>query len=97
MDAKEKINPAKAPYDIWCTLTRPCLHPAALRTLGGDVTGGWGRRASLCSGEGRDEATRGPPRPQRNHRDATAATLPQRCRRRLQKKSRNEENRMSPA
>lgn len=89
MDAKQKINPAKAPYDIWCTLTRPCLHPAALRTLGGDVTGGWGRRVSLCSGEGWDEATRGPststaqPQP-RHHRYALTALQTLDCRKKKQ-------------
>lgn len=45
------------------------------RTLSGDVTSGWGGRASLCSGEGWDEATRGPSCPQRNHSHATASSL----------------------
>lgn len=76
--AKERINPAKASWNIWCILTRRSLRPAVFRTLSGDVSRGWGGRASLRSGEGRDEATRGPScpeQPQPRHRCFTLTTL----------------------
>lgn len=72
MDAKQKINPGKAPNNIWCTLTRPSLHPAALRTLGGDVTRGWGRKNEPVFWR---RAGRGHERPLHVHSATTAATL----------------------